>query len=305
LLVVIAIIAILIALLVPAVQKVREAAARTQCSNNLKQIVLATISCADANNKLLPPGLGLYPFRDVHAGNSHGGLLFHILPFLEQDADYKQSYNPGPPGEARNGGLPCYDSWNAQNFANPPSYICPSDPTSTEGWATNTKTSYAYNGQVFPLAYPWGWGQGSVRFPSYITDGTSNTQFYTEKEVASCGKTTYNGGWSMDSGYNVWPDWGPCIASTEGGQPVTGPDVLFLSEPSGNCTPGSPLSQPGCPGNGCGIGDRANSPHTAGINAAMGDGSVRFVSPGVSWQTYAASFTPRGREILGPDWGGN
>src|SRR5262245_32885842 len=112
LLVVIAIIAILIGLLVPAVQKVREAAARTQCQNNLKQICLATISCADTMRGQLPPGLGLYPSRNFSANNGNGGVLFHILPYIEQGNAYKASLWDG---DDRNGFLPTYSLWSAQN----------------------------------------------------------------------------------------------------------------------------------------------------------------------------------------------
>src|SRR5262245_53696076 len=84
LLVVIAIIAILIGLLLPAVQKVREAAARMSCTNNLKQLSLATINCADTNSGKLPPSIGLYAGNTPAANQSNGGLFLHILPYIEQ-----------------------------------------------------------------------------------------------------------------------------------------------------------------------------------------------------------------------------
>src|SRR2546423_104340 len=84
LLVVIAIIAILIGLLLPAVQKVREAAARSQCSNNIKQLSLGTVNMADSYNGSLPGSIGLYPTPSQTANNGCGGMFLFLLPFIEQ-----------------------------------------------------------------------------------------------------------------------------------------------------------------------------------------------------------------------------
>jgi prepilin-type N-terminal cleavage/methylation domain-containing protein len=288
LLVVIAIIAILIGLLLPAVQKVREAAARTQCKNNLKQITLATINIADTNAGTMPPGLGNYPSRNPAANNGQGSLFFHILAYVEQDNLYKSSLGT----DARNANLPTYTAWNVQQTAHVKSYICPADPTQTMGWAT-AKTSYAYNGNVFGVSYPWGWGQGSYKYPAQIPDGTSNTIFFTEKEVASYGGQT---GWSPDSGFNCWSDWGPCIASVESGSQPTGANALPIFQPRLGC------ANTGQGTGGCGDGNKANSPHTGGIQVALGDGSVRLVSGGISAGTWWAALTPGGGEVLGSDW---
>ena len=123
LLVVIAIIAVLIGLLLPAVQKVREAAARAACQNNLKQISLATINCCDTYQGKLPPAIGIYPSQTISANNGEGGVFFFILPFIEQQGLYNATFSPTDvglpdPGNnstgGRNGGLPTYVAWNAQ-----------------------------------------------------------------------------------------------------------------------------------------------------------------------------------------------
>src|SRR4051812_288968 len=91
LLVVIAIIAILIALLLGAVQKVRESAARLQCVNNLKQLALAVHNFHDAN-KVMPPYFGMWPtthrtggtFNNATIGRPFGGWFLYLLPYVDQ-----------------------------------------------------------------------------------------------------------------------------------------------------------------------------------------------------------------------------
>src|SRR5258708_1954554 len=157
LLVVIAIIAILIGLLVPAVQKVREAAARTQCINNLRQIGLATHNCNDTY-KYLPTGEGVFPqgangtSADPHSPTPVAGTIYyHLLPFIEQDPLYKSSLGfdgtqQNPDGTYWNTGT----GWAIQGTA-VKIYVCPSDPTGSatgsSGWMGTG--NYAFNDLVF------------------------------------------------------------------------------------------------------------------------------------------------------------
>ena len=129
LLVVIAIIGILIALLLPAVQAAREAARRTQCSNNLKQLGLAAQNHHDAY-KHLPPGIGYYPIPN---NGVFGTYHFHLLHFFEEGNLFDSSLGTAPflppvgPTKVRYPG-------NNNVYSQPvPTFLCPSDPSIESG----------------------------------------------------------------------------------------------------------------------------------------------------------------------------
>ncbi len=284
LLVVIAIIAILIALLVPAVQKVREAANRTTCQNNLKQMALALINCADTYQTKLPPGIGLYPSTGSFTNNGDGGVLLHILPFIEQNALYKQCLCP--PNSMvinvnRNGGLPNYTEWASvlQSGNNPvPVYQCPSDGSQTN-MGNYSRTSYVHNGQMFFHNYNWG-GPGLAHFPASIPDGTSNTVAFSEG-YRECQYGPYAD--------RFWPDWGGMVYSSQYGDP-TGPNAGFIINalPITSSFPGSwGQLAANCDGG------RAAQIHTGSILCAMFDGSVQTISdnisPAVWWYAWCPS----------------
>src|SRR5262245_3810072 len=158
LLVVIAIIAILIGLLLPAVQKVREAAARTQSQNNLKQIGLAIHNCHDANGKL-PTTRGCFPSdannftweTDV-VPSRMGTMHYFLLPYIEQDNAYK---DPAiSPKDDPAGGPPAGSGSNSwRSFTVVKTYIAPLDPgipASGRTWDGNRgATSYSANWHAF------------------------------------------------------------------------------------------------------------------------------------------------------------
>jgi prepilin-type N-terminal cleavage/methylation domain-containing protein len=279
LLVVIAIIAVLIGLLLPAVQKVREAAARAQCQSNLKQIVLATLNCADTNQGQVPPSFGTYPLTTLQTNQALGSFWYILCPYIEQQNVYKLGYGNNMYG------IFLYNVYDLPTTVPTPKIlICTSDPTNqpniqaimTSGQPLGTTTSYAVNG----LAYP-DWGN-SQRFPASYPDGTSNTIFITEKEA--------KGGTSIavlnyENGYNAWADWGSVINSVALGMPMGTAAYFQIAPPPGTANQ-----------------NLASTGHTGGIMVGMGDGSARLVAQGVSPTTWWYAMTPTGGEILGPDW---
>jgi prepilin-type N-terminal cleavage/methylation domain-containing protein len=281
LLVVIAIIAILIGLLLPAVQKVREAAARIQSLNNLHQLSIALHDCNDANGKL-PPGAGYFPGQPDGTDNyqgvqptpaHHGSLHFFLLPYIEQDNLYNQT--PG-------------DSWGSGAVVK--NYISPSDPTYATGLSQNGRggTSYAENGFLFNHCglgtIDTGWGatsKGSI--PSAFPDGTSNTITFADTKV-NC--------------QNVGKIWAESNPQNPGNSCSSfGTDAGY--QWGGFFTTTTPLFNP--PASQCDI-CRLNSNYTAGILVALGDGSSRLVSSGISPGTWTAAILPDDGAVLGPDW---
>ena len=307
LLVVIAIIAILIGLLLPAVQKVREAAARAKCQDHLKNIGLATVHAADTHGSL-PVGMGAWPNINGDRntpGNGYGSTFFFILPFIEQQGLYNTSLGGGG-GWA--GGAQTYSCWSGNIIDKGVRvYTCDADytqkPNGKAGdgdWGT---ASYAYNYQVFGVK-DGGWTINQLGWPGGIVDGLSNTIFFAEK-LANSGDP-----WTLDWGGNTWWEWSPKFAADITHYPSNtytspgtgrGAETKFLVQPSVQYCNQTQVYAETMGGNRriCSI--TAVTPHNA-IQVAMGDGSVRSISAGVNWQTWWAAISPRGRDILGNDW---
>jgi prepilin-type N-terminal cleavage/methylation domain-containing protein len=304
LLVVIAIIAILISLLLPAVQKVREAAQRAQCSNNLKQIMLGTIDCADAHRGLLPPQYGYYPL--VAQSAAFGPVFYHILPWIEQNNLYQNGHDPNWQVD----GVPqWYVYWNTTFFNAVAIFNCPSDPGDIDGVLAPTNpwglSSYGSNYQVFGNPSGGDNGndmQGSSHYPASITDGVSNTIFFAHKygQCGGYGSLWAHGNWEFNymamfaygsanglTGYstNDIYGWGASNGFPAG---TVGPASIWQQSPNPYQTACNPT--------------RAASPHTGGITVGMGDGSVRFVTQGCSGTSWWAAVTPSTGDLVGSDF---
>jgi prepilin-type N-terminal cleavage/methylation domain-containing protein/prepilin-type processing-associated H-X9-DG protein len=341
LLVVIAIIAVLVGLLLPAVQKVREAGNRASCANNLKQIGLAYHNYYDTN-QAFPTAFKLLPVADPAAppgtGTFGASSFFMILPYLEQDNLYsriditKAALNPVnmPP----------------QNLAySTPlkEFLCPSapgDPTAVYSPALANSFNNDYDIYLIPapglvfgrtdyapdsamsasipginqsatasiIALP---PDGPVRIGD-ITDGTSNTimlvedagrpAWYGSKGIAS--EPAIGGYMPIDGPYTTA---GPV---PQGGGAWADPINFILtngSDPSGSgiATGGGFMGIPLAPwtcGNGCSNDSEIFAFHPGGSNALFGDGSVRFLMNGLSLNQVQALISRAGGEVLSFDY---
>jgi prepilin-type N-terminal cleavage/methylation domain-containing protein/prepilin-type processing-associated H-X9-DG protein len=321
LLVVIAIIAVLIGLLLPAVQKVREAAARTQCTNNLKQIGLALHNYHGVAGRF-PPGYidgntnpASTPDNDVGPG---WGWASFLLPYLELSTVYHQinfSQRVGSgvnaqvsqlplriyqcPSDPNQLAFPVYDS----SFGNPIATVAHGNYVGCNGWEEcysgaggNPQAGAGTDGD------PGGFGRAGLGLfyrnsptrSADVIDGLSNTIFVGER--------------SSDHSPSTWTGavpGGRCPAWMAGQAPYSPPpgpaydnadfgEALVLSHGNATHVPSAdfPIFDP----------DTFYSMHTPqGANFLFGDGSVRFLSSGIDGIVFTGLCTIAGGEVLG-DW---
>jgi prepilin-type N-terminal cleavage/methylation domain-containing protein len=335
LLVVIAIIAILIGLLLPAVQKVREAANRSRSSSNIRQIAIA-IANFDSNFGKFPSATDWGPGAPTGFGVC--SLHFQILPYIEGSTIH-QVYQQNNPQTAYNATGACGKIFRA--------YMSPADPSAPDGLSnggeavtapgatapfqasftgTYATASYVVNGMLFVS------GAG---FKTMV-DGSANTIAVAERYQVC--KTGNGGTQATAAGPDKFTYWGMGAYSGQAAafalKPATGtnipiqstnPNIMFVPKDSlsglttaqgywanapATTVVYSSATINGAPG-GFQVAPRGtivcdarvpNTPHTGGMLVAMGDGSGRSVNPSISPLTFWSVVTPSGNEVIGTDW---
>jgi prepilin-type N-terminal cleavage/methylation domain-containing protein len=296
LLVVIAIIAILIGLLLPAVQKVRAAAARAQCSNNLKQLGLA-VHNFQGTYGVLPPCEGVgrnsglknpYSANYFAPDGTTGTIFFYLLPYLEQNNLYTLAAG--------------------NSMTNPVVYgtvvktfICPSDPSQSSGGCGRMKginiqrdnfasSCYAANVKVFEP-------RGTSSIEAQVQDGTANTVAFSER-YKNCSPNS--GGctlpaWAWNTIVNSGDPWSsPTFGAQNDG-------ISRMNQGGAQYFYGTTAFQAGPSTAQCNW-YVTQGGHTGTMQIGMCDGSVRGVSNGVTVVTWTRACTPNDGLVLGSDW---
>jgi prepilin-type N-terminal cleavage/methylation domain-containing protein len=332
LLVVIAIISILIGLLLPAVQKVREAAARVKCQNNLKQIGLGMHNYHDAIGHFPPGKSPAYPGAAGYARWSGQALL---LPYIEQDNLYKSIDFNFPPETPGMGGVVNF----MPEFQNPgrvnavpcrtrvATFLCPSDgapePADWPGqcnYLGNLGAQFLCDlseqqpSTIAPNEAPNGifYFRSQVRFAD-ITDGTSNTAFFSEKLRGLGAPDPRRDMFVMSNQSTMDATYQTCTATNpKTATPLTSKQGYSWVMGEMCCTTYNHVSTPNTitcagipfPGNMSNMAMQVppSSNHTNGVNVVMGDASVHFLTSAISLRTWRALGSRNGGEVLGPDF---
>jgi len=322
LLVVIAIIGVLIAFLLPAIQKAREAASRTSCQNNMRQLGIACFTAQDANGYMPPAYSKGYPWASPYvepANYFHGAVHFYLLPFIDQ-GNLQGNWTTEQ-----------YPDTIATPVAPPKVYLCPADRSGTlangfDPAGTKPLTNYVFNWQVFsrgnpkiPGTTPDGAGTTALFFERYgVCDGSGLTTIHgVAVNSAATGSTKHYTIW-----YNSGDEWGPY------GIGRNSPTAYSFQAPRAGSTTQDSHYQPwGLQG-----ADQVNNPtlipvptntflkfqptpannqchwgttqsiHASGMNVLMGDGSIHLTSTSVSAATWHAVITPSGKDTVGGNW---
>ncbi|VTT97675.1 Uncharacterized protein OS=Pirellula staleyi (strain ATCC 27377 / DSM 6068 / ICPB 4128) GN=Psta_3886 PE=4 SV=1: N_methyl: SBP_bac_10 [Gemmataceae bacterium] len=329
LLVVIAIIAILIGLLLPAVQKVREAAARLQCQNNMKQIGVACHAYHDSVSNLPPAVLMNSSVTDPALWTQNFGPNWAvlILPYIEQGNLFSQvsaSIQAYPTTAAEAG-------WRSIVGTRIKTYLCPSDTgadvactRASNTWARGNyganagpgmfrvnaqdgavvssggvlvETSPNFSGAGgYPMAPLSGGGVmcvNSGKKLTEITDGTSSTIMVDELRIGPSANDI-RGTWAMGQ-------CGASISAGNGRDDTPGPNISKDGNDDIYLGDNQPLIGMGSwPGASYQV--TAKSKHTGGVNTLFGDGSIRFIRDGVDQRTWFLLHSRNDGQVISVDY---